>query len=314
VNLALLVLVLGGLLAVRHGRPWLAGGLLGVAAAVKVFPLPVVVYYAARRQWAAVAGTLLTLAAVWVVLPAPVRGFDRNLRELGAWTAGMLGDQTGSAMAQRSEIGFTRRNQSVEAVAHRLLRPVAAGERGGLPFRVNVADLPPAAAKAVGLGGCLLLGCVLLVTTRCRFAVNRRAEGLEGAMVVALAVLCSPLAWTYFYCWLMPAWAAAAACLVERRAGRGAVVGFVLAAVLAAAALTEQIDPLLQAYGVTTAAAVVLFLGLGLVRRAERAAISEPVVFSGRITLPEPAGSRPLQIEEVGRVAPVVAAEPGDRP
>jgi hypothetical protein len=133
-------------------------------------------------------------------------------------------------------------------------------------------------------------------------------------MVVALAVLCSPLAWTYFYCWLMPAWAAAAACLVERRAGRAVVVGFVLAAVLAAAALTEQIDPLLQAYGVTTAAAAVLFLSLGWVRLTERAAVAGPVVFSGRVTLPDAAGSRPLQLEEVGRVAPVVAAEPGDRP
>ena len=59
--------------------------------------------------------------------------------------------------------------------AARILRPVAAGDRAGGPFRVNVATLSPAAAKAVGLGGCLLLGCVLLVTTRCHFAVSRRA-------------------------------------------------------------------------------------------------------------------------------------------
>src|SRR5438477_510858 len=81
VNLVLLALVLGSLLALRHGRPWLAGAGLGLAVAVKAFPLPVVVYFAARRQWAAVASTLLTAAAVLVLLPAPARGLDRNLRE-----------------------------------------------------------------------------------------------------------------------------------------------------------------------------------------------------------------------------------------
>jgi hypothetical protein len=120
-------------------------------------------------------------------------------------------------------------------------------------------------------------------------------------MVVALAVLCSPLAWTYFFCWLMPAWAAAAACVVGGKAGRAARCGFALAAVLAAAALTEQIDPLLQAYGVTAAAAVVLFLSLGLVRRGERPAAAGPVVFEGRIVTPDRAVARPHQTDGVSR-------------
>ena len=275
VNLVLLALVLGSLLALRHGRPWLAGAGLGLAVAVKAFPLPVVVYFAARRQWAAVASTLLTAAAVLALLPAPARGFDRNLRELGAWARGMLGDQSGGSMAQRSSIGFTRRNQSLESVAHRLLRPVEAGDRDGVPFRVNVADAGPAAARVTGLGGCLVLGAVLLLATRCRFASGPRAEGQEAGMVLALTVLCSPLAWTYFFCWLMPAWAAAGAHLAGRPRW-SAVVGFGLAGALAAGAASELYDPLIQAYGATAWAAVALFLTLALVRFREPDAGREP--------------------------------------
>jgi hypothetical protein len=266
VNLVLLALVLGSLLALRHGRPWLAGLALGVAVALKAFPLPVVVYFAARRSWSAVGSTLLSGAAVLVLLPAPARGLERNLHELGQWARGMLADQSGCSVAQRSSIGFTRRNQSLESVAHRLLRPVEAGDRDGVSFRVNVADLDPLAARAVGAVGCLALGLVLLVATRCRFAPTPRAEGQEAGMVLALAVLCSPLAWTYFFCWLMPAWAAAAARLAGRPRAPAAA-GFALAAALAASAASELYDPLVQAYGATAWAAVVLFLTLALVRR-----------------------------------------------
>jgi hypothetical protein len=268
VNLVLLALVLGSLLALRHGRPWLAGLGLGAAVAAKAFPLPVVVYFAARRRWAAVASTLLSAAIVLVLLPAPTRGLERNFRELGVWARGMLADQSGGSVAQRSSIGFTRRNQSLESVAHRLLRPVDAGDRDGAPFRVNVADVGPAAARAVGFGGCLALGLVLLAATRCRFAPGPRAEGQEAGMVLALAVLCSPLAWTYFFCWLMPAWAAAAAHLAGRPRG-WAAAGFALAGALAASAASELYDPLVPAYGATAWAGVVLFLTLALVRRRE---------------------------------------------
>ena len=65
VNLVLLTLVTGATLALRHGRPWLAGAALGAAIAAKVFPLPVIVYFAARRKWAAVTLILTLGLARW---------------------------------------------------------------------------------------------------------------------------------------------------------------------------------------------------------------------------------------------------------
>jgi hypothetical protein len=314
VNLFLLVLVLGALLALRSGRSWAAGGLLGLAVAVKLFPLSVVVYFAARRRWTAVAATVMTVAAVWVVLPAPVRGFGRNLAEIGWCLRGNLGDQSGNSIGLRNEIGFTRRNQSLTSVAHRLLRPVVAGHRDDVGFRVNLADVTPGTAQAIGMSAGLLLGGVLLVVTRCRFAPTPRAEGLEGAMVVVLTILVSPLAFTYYFCWLLPAWAAAAACLTGGRAGRAAKCGFGLAGLLAALALTEQVDHLLQAYGVTAAAAVVLFLSLGLVRRGEGTVVPGPVVFSGRVLVANPAAPRPGLAAGVSRATSTGSSGRRSRP
>jgi hypothetical protein len=94
-------------------------------------------------------------------------------------------------------------------------------------------------------------------------------------MVLTLAVLCSPLSWTYFFCWLLPAWAAVTRFLIDPAADRAAriQVGVVAAAalVLLAAAFSEQFDPTVQACGATCWGGVVLFLACGLVVRAERA-------------------------------------------
>lgn len=267
-NLFLLVLMLAAWAALRHRRPALAGVALGTAVAVKVFPLPAVVYFAARREWTAVAATAATCGVLLGVLPAPVRGFERNCYELGQWAGYMVGDQSGTTMAARSSVGFTWRNSSLVSVAHRLLRPVDAGDRDLVYFRVNVAGLTPGQAQAVGFGACVTLGGVLLWATRLRFAPTPAAEGLEWAMVLTLVVLCSPLSWTYFFCWLLPAWAAAVR-FCGRRPDRWAVGGSVAAGVVLASTATQTIDPLVSAYGATTWGAVMLFLVLAGMRRVE---------------------------------------------
>jgi hypothetical protein len=274
INVALLFLLLGSAHCLRANRGWSAGALLGVAAAIKVFPLPVVAYFVVRKKWVAVVSTFLTLATVWVILPAPVRGFGRNLHELKVWAGGMLGDQSGETVAQRSDTGFTFHNQGLVSVTHRLLRPVSAGCEHRPPLLVNVAAVPPGTAQAVGIGLCLLLGGMILIAGGGRFARTPTAEAAEWGMVLTLAVLCSPLSWTYFFCWLMPAWAAVARFLTDPSVGRtdrarvGAIAA--VAMLLLAVAVSEQIDPTVQAYGATCWGGVVLFLGCGLVVRCER--------------------------------------------
>jgi hypothetical protein len=186
----------------------------------------------------------------------------------------MLGDQSGETVAQRSDTGFTFHNQGLVSVTHRLLRPVSAGYEHEPPLLVNGANLRAGLAHAVGIGLCLILGGVILIAGSGRFARTPTAEAAEWGMVLTLAVLCSPLSWTYFFCWLMPAWAAVARFLTNPSAGRtdrarvGAMAAVAL--LLLAAAVSEQIDPTVQAYGATCWGGVVLFLACGLVVRCER--------------------------------------------
>ncbi len=268
VNLFLLVLVLGSFLALRNKRGILAGLLLGLAIAIKVFPLPVVIYFLFRKQWLAALATIASCVLFLAVAPGAIRGFERNGDELRQWVATMVGDQSGNTMAARSHIGFTRRNQSLVSLSHRWLRPVDAGDRDGVPFRINVADVTPRTAQLVGYGSCLALAFLFLWAARGRMGRNLAAEGIEAGMVCTLVVLVSPLSWTYFFCWLLPAWTTTLYYAMNPARSRKRIwVGIALAGVLFASAFTEQIDPLLQAYGVTALGAVVLFLVQAVILR-----------------------------------------------
>ena len=269
-NLLLLSLTLGALIALRSQRLITAGSLFGTAVALKAFPLPAIAYFIVRRSWLSVAMSCLSIAALVWFFPGIIRGFERNNSELKQWASLMVLDQSGESMSGRSSIGFTRRNQSLVSVSHRLLRPVDAGDDPCNPLYVNVAFLSPQTAQLVGYGACLLLGFVLLLSCRFRFAPNPQCEGLEVAMVCTLVPLCSPLAWTYFYCWLLPGWTAVGfgwnhpLLTIEYR--RTVRIGACVAAVLLASAISEQIDPTLQAFGVTAWGSVMLFLTLAYVR------------------------------------------------
>jgi hypothetical protein len=259
VNLFLLFLVLMAMELLRHQRSWLAGTCLGLAIAIKVFPLPLLVYWAVRREERAILATIFAVGVFVVVLPGAVRGVGRNSEEVRQWFGLMVGDQSGNTMAARSSTGFTRRNQSLVSVAHRLTRDLDSGEH----VRVNVVNLSPQASQLIGLAAVGVLGLVLLAATRCRFAPTPEADAQETAMVLILVVLSSPLAWTYFFCWLLPAWAVA---LHACRTRRWAILPTVFSGFLLVLAFTEQFDPRLQACGVTAWGGVGLYLTLAAVR------------------------------------------------
>lgn len=300
-NLILLTLMLASWAALRRGWPSLAGSALGFAIAIKVFPLPALVYFVVRRQWRGVAAAAITCLVCVLVLPGLVRGMDRNFQEVQTWAGIMLGDQSGQTMAARSGIGFSWRNASVVSVAHRLLRPVPAGDVRNVPYYVNVAALPPRVVQGIGYAMVLSLGCLLLWATRCRFAPTARAEAMEWAMVLTLVVLSSPLSWTYFFCWLMPGWAVLAHAVTRPgqspRVRLWAILGMILAGVLLGSAAFQTVDPMTSAYGVTTWGAMILFGTLAYVRRME------PVEQTPDHSLPLILQKR---ISVSGRIRPVV--------
>jgi alpha-1,2-mannosyltransferase len=287
VNLLLLALVLLAATALRRGYGTAAGLCLGIAVAAKMFPLTMICYFIARRSWRATASTIATVLALLFLAPAPFRGWERNLADLADWRTLMIGDQSGATMSGRSSIGFSRRNQSIISVAHRLMRPMPAGmHKDGTWFTVNFVDASPGTAQLVGYAGCLLLGGVLLLSTRLRFGESAEAEGLEWGMVFALAVIASPLSWTYFFCWLLPGWAAVVRQLWVRPQFSH-LLGAAIAAALLLGAVTEQFDQRPQAFGITCWGAIALFLTLAHMRRSLGNA-------SPRVPLPNAARSRQL--------------------
>lgn len=74
-NLVLTLLLTGTWSAERSGQTRLAGALLGIATAIKLFPGFLVVYYAWRQRWSVVTSAFVSLLVV-VVLSAAVLGVD----------------------------------------------------------------------------------------------------------------------------------------------------------------------------------------------------------------------------------------------
>lgn len=269
-NLMLLALTLCSFVAMRNQRLYRCGILFGAAVAMKVFPLPAIAYLIVRRKWMSIAAAIGTVVAMNLVIPGTIRGFDRTIGELKQWSEMMVADQSGETVAARSSIGFTRRNQSLISVTHRWLRHVDAGDDTHKPLYIYVTNVSPTTAQAVGYTLGLFLGFLLVISCRFQLAPNRACEGLEMAMVCVLVPLCSPLAWTYYFCWLLVGWTAVAYWvwdttlpLTKRR-----IAGWTanIAGLLLASAVTEQFDPTLQAYGVTALGAIVLFLSIAYLR------------------------------------------------
>jgi hypothetical protein len=272
-NLVLLAFMLLAFLALRERRPWTAGAMIALATAIKAFPLLAVGYLLWRRRFAAAAATVLFLLAFVVVLPGAVRGLGRTLDETGRWADAMVLHPSGQQLGQRGARGFTYFNQSLNALTHRLLRPVDAGVRGAdeHPFRVNVADIPPWAAQLVFAAVAALLCAVFVWSLPRGIAHPPLRSAVEEGMLLCLIVMFSPLAWTYFYCWLMLPGAAAVGFVVRQPRGsplRPKAVALCVASVLIlASALTQHIDQFLQAVGATTVGTIMLFLTLAWMQR-----------------------------------------------
>ena len=142
-NLALLVLMLAGLALLQRGRQVGAGALFALSAAIKAFPVTVLVYLLWRRRWRAAASMAAGLIILLIVVPTPIRGFDRNARELATWFDGMVLSTSEKGFGQRETQNWGWRNNSIIAVTHRLARPIDAeqDDPGMPPLYVNVLNL-----------------------------------------------------------------------------------------------------------------------------------------------------------------------------
>ena len=150
-NLTLLTLLLAAFACLRLGREAPAGVLVATAAAIKAFPILALGYFVYRRMWRAALATVAALLVWLLVVPLPFRTPAQAMADLAVWSRGMVFTYNAHGIAQRPYRSFSYKNQSIMALAHRLLRDVPAdGEkvlsqhitkrRQGQPVRGMLAD------------------------------------------------------------------------------------------------------------------------------------------------------------------------------
>ena len=202
-NLGLLACMLGAFACLGARRPSLAGGLVALAAAIMAFPFLGVGYLVYRRAWRATAAMVVALTVLVVALPMPFRGIAGAYEDAGTWTMGMVLRYDSGGIAQRPERGFGHKNQSLMALANRLLRDIPADGEARDGWQVNVASLSFAAVNRIILGSALALGALYVALMPWRGPKSREAAAIEGALLLLLILAFSPLSFNYFYVWLL---------------------------------------------------------------------------------------------------------------
>lgn len=202
-HLLLLVCMLGAFVSLRMEKEWCTGLLIAFAAAIKAFPILAIVYLVYRRHWKATLSTLAVLFFFLVLLPVPLRGFQRNLQDIRTWSNGMTFHYEADSIAQRPSRGYSWKNQSLIAVTNRLLRPVRAFQSKNKSYYVNFVTLKFKYVNVIiviiGFGFCLFY-----VTSMPHYAQRTaHTDLIEYAMLLILILIFTPLSFTYFYIWLL---------------------------------------------------------------------------------------------------------------
>ena len=277
-NLGLLACMLGAFACLGARRPSLAGGLVALAAAVKAFPFLAIGYLIYRRFWRATAAMLVALTLAVLVLPMPFRGVSDTYSDAATWTMGMVLRYDSGSIAQRPERGFGHKNQSLMALANRLLRDIPADGEAHDGWQVNVASLSFETVNKIILASALILGGLYVGLMPWRAPLTGPVAAIEGALLLLLILAFSPLSFNYFYVWLLyPLTVAlylggeAPARSAERRIMVGSVAGS-----LGLLALSLVSTRVAAGYGNSLLAAALLFAALGS-KLATDPAVDSPI-------------------------------------
>nr|WP_244646314.1 glycosyltransferase family 87 protein [Bradyrhizobium campsiandrae] len=203
-NLVLLAMMLYGFWCLQHRRPWFAGFMFALATAIKVFPVAVLPYLVWRRQWAAVLSMIAFIGILLYVVPAPIRGFERNAAELNTWYQGMVASSSEKGFGQRDEQNWSWVNQSLIAVTHRLVRPINYNleDPSKPPRTMNVIDVDYSTANRIVLLISVLLGLGFVAVMPSARKRTARSDAEELGILFCLMTVASPLARQYYFMWL----------------------------------------------------------------------------------------------------------------
>ena len=203
-NLVLLAMMLYGFWSLQHQRSWLAGFMFALATAIKVFPIAVLPYLVWRRKWGAAVATVAFTGMLLYIVPAPIRGFERNAAEVRTWYQGMVGSSSEKGFGQRDEQNWSWVNQSLIAVTHRLVRPINYNQEdpNKPPRTMNVIDVDYRTANWIVLALSALLGLGFVAVTPRQARRTARSDAEELGILFCLMTVASPLARQYYFMWL----------------------------------------------------------------------------------------------------------------
>ena len=263
-NLLLLAFILAGFVAIEADKKGLGGVLLGFTAAIKVFPVAILFYLLARRQWRAATSMVVALTIFSVAVPALVLGPHTAASDLARWSSAMTSVDE-KVFGQRPNHNWSYRNQSLFALTHRLMRPIDAAESSTPQgaFAINFVDLGFAGANRVYLALCALIGAAFLVLLASDDPRRREVRVCELGVLLCLDVVASPEAHDYYFVWLI--FPIAALIGFARTAGAGPArraIIVALAGALVSMALAIHGTPIIfPAYGCMLWAAAFLIFG-----------------------------------------------------
>ena len=261
-NLMLLAMMLFGFWLLQHQRPWKAGCMFALAAAIKVFPVAVFPYLVWRRRWASAASMVVFVGLFLFVVPAPVRGFQHNIAELTTWFQGMVGSSSEQGFGQRDEQNWSSVNQSIIAVTHRLTRPVNYNQNNPAkaPAYINLVDVSFKTANWIVLAISLAIGLGFIAVMPAQARITARSTAEELGILFCLMTVASPLARQYYFIWLFfPVTVLIHRAAYDARAGvrTGSWAALAIAGLLMC--LSFPVFPnVLQAYGNNLAATAVI--------------------------------------------------------
>jgi glycosyl transferase family 87 len=187
-----------GLLGLKLAKPPLTGAALAAAAAIKLIPAVLILYFLWRRKYAYAAWTVAIGALIFLV-SVPLAGIDTYRSYFSHTLPGLLKGSTHYANI---------------SIAGAVARAFIHGPVAGLPPIQSLGELPEVAKARVvsALLSLLVLGGLALALGRSDHAVKGEPEQqyvLEYYLTVAAGLLISSVTWEFYVIWLLPLFIAA---------------------------------------------------------------------------------------------------------
>jgi hypothetical protein len=180
-----------------------AGLWFGLAAALKAFPVIIIVYLIYRKEFRATIAMLIT-GTLLTAIPIVRYGLDGFIHQMQAWIS--------ISLSGGYPLGGL--NQSVYSM---VARYIAAN-----PFELMFRRLPapppdsPEAIAATWVFRLLFAVCIGMLWWLL-FRKRYRNIGLETAYFITLMTMFSPISWRHYYVLMMPAWMVLTQWWIERR-------------------------------------------------------------------------------------------------